>query len=112
MIRARLWFRCSGAFNPVTPAIFRPALIGWKAKDRQIDFAIERAFNGEELVLRMKGWVTADVKRVVEVVKQRAFLKILDEQDLVVEMKTEEDFENLASELKEEFGGHIDLERI
>ena len=70
MIRAKLWFRCAGAFNPVTPTILRPAVIGWKAKDRPIQFSLERAFNGEELLMRMKGWVTADVRKVVEIVKK------------------------------------------
>jgi len=112
MIRAKLWFRCAGAFNPVTPIIHRPAVIGWKAKNRHIDFAIERAFTGEELVLRMKGWVTADVKKVVETVKRHGYLKLLDEQDLVVELETEDDFDNLKHELNDMFGEHLDLERM
>ena len=111
MIRAKLWFRCSGAYNPVTPAIFKPAVIGWKAKNKQIDFTIERAFNGEELVLRMKRWVTADVKKVIEIVKRYGYLKILDEQDLVVETETEEDFENLKNDLTENLREHVELER-
>ena len=112
MIRAKLWFRCAGAFNPVTPIIHRPAVIGWKAKNRRIDFAIERAFTGEELILRMKGWVTADVKKVVETVKRHGYLKVLDEQDLVVELETEDDFDNLKHELNDMFGEHLDLERM
>jgi hypothetical protein len=112
MIRSKLWFRCAGAFNPVTPFIFKPAVIGWKAKDKHIDFAIERAFNGEELVRRMKGWVTADVKKVIETVKRHGYLKVLDEQDLVVETETEDDFENLRKDLLEDLQGHVDLERV
>jgi hypothetical protein len=112
MIRAKLWFRCAGAFNPVTPIIHSPAVIGWKAKNRDIDFALERAFTGEELVLRMKGWVTADVKKVVEAVKRHGYLKVLDEKDLVVELETEEELENLDQELHDMFGEHLDLERI
>jgi hypothetical protein len=112
MIRSKLWFRCAGAFNPVTPFIFKPAVIGWKAKDKHIDFAIERAFNGEELVRRMKGWVTADVKKVIEIVKRHGYLKVLDEQDLVVETETEDDFENLRNDLLENLQGHVDLERV
>ena len=92
MIRAKLWFRCAGAFNPVTPIIWKPAVIGWKSKEKEIDFAIERAFNGEELLRRMKGWVTADVKEVIEIVKRHGYLKVLDEQDLVVERGTEDAF--------------------
>lgn len=112
MIRAKLWFRCSAAYNPVTPVIFKPAVIGWKARDKQIDFAIERPFSGEELVLRMKGWVTADVKKVIEIVKRHGYLKILDERDLVVEMETETDYENLRRDLLDDFHEHVDLEKI
>jgi hypothetical protein len=112
MIRAKLWFRCSGAYNPVTPVIFKPAVIGWKAKNKQIDFTIERAFNGEELVLRMKRWVTADVKKVIEIVKRHGYLKILDERDLVVEMETETDYENLRCDLLDDFYEDVDLEKI
>ena len=112
MIRSKLWFRCAGAFNLVTPFIFKPAVIGWKAKDKQIDFAIERAFNGEELVRRMKGWVTADVKRVIEIVKRHGYLKVLDEQDLVVETETEEDYENLKNDLTDNLREHVELERM
>ena len=112
MIRSKLWFRCAGAFNLVTPFIFKPAVIGWKAKDKQIDFAIERAFNGEELVRRMKGWVTADVKRVIEIVKRHGYLKVLDEQDLVVETETEEDYENLKNDLTDNLRDHVELERM
>jgi hypothetical protein len=112
MIRAKLWFRCAGAFNPVTPVVWRPAVIGWKAREKQIDFAIERAFNGEELINRMKGWVTADVKKVIRIVKRHGYLKMLDEQDLVVETETEEDFENLKNDLTDSLQDHIDLERI
>jgi hypothetical protein len=112
MIRAKLWFRCAGAFNPVTPVIHRPAVIGWKAKDKDIDFAIERAFTGEELVLRMKGWVTADVKKIVETVRKYGFLKILDEHDLVVELETRDAFESLERDLMQKFSDHIELEAI
>jgi hypothetical protein len=112
MIRAKLWFRCAGAFNPVTPVIHRPAVIGWRAKQGVMDFAIERAFTGEELVLRMKGWVTADVKKVIEIVKKKGYLRVLDEHDLVVETETEADLENLKQDLNEAFGNQIDLEQL
>ena len=112
MIRAKLWFRCAGAFNPVTPVVWRPAVIGWKAREKQIDFAIERAFNGEELISRMKGWVTADVKMVIKIVKRHGYLKMLDEQDLVVETEIEEHFENLKNDLTDSLQDHIYLERI
>ena len=98
--------------DPVTPVLVRPAVIGWDAKKRNVALTIERALKGDELVLRMKGWVTADVKKVVDVVKRYGFLKVLDDRDLVVEMETEKEFEQLSLELKEHFEDQVDLERI
>ena len=112
MIRAKLWFRCAAMHDPVTPVIVKPAVIGWDAKKREVNLTIERAFKGEELVLRMKGWVTVDVKKAIEVIKKYGFIKVLDERDLAVEMETEKDFEALNGELSESFGDQLDLERI
>ncbi|MGD9073878.1 MAG: hypothetical protein PVJ69_01580 [Desulfobacteraceae bacterium] len=112
MIRAKLWFRCAAMHDPVTPVIVKPAVVGWDAKRRQVDLTIERAFKGDELVLRMKGWVTADVKKVIEVVKRHGFLKVLDDRDLVVEVETEKDYENLTDALSENFQDQINLERV
>lgn len=112
MIRAKLWFRCAAMHDPVTPVVARPAVVGWDAKYRDVELTIERAFNGEELVMRMKGWVTSDVRKVIEVVKRHGFLKVLDERDLVVEMETEGDYENLTRDLLEDFQDQVDLERI
>jgi len=112
MIRARLWFRCAAVHDPVTPVIVSPAVIGWDAKRRKIDLTIERVFKGDELVLRMNGWVTADVKKVVEVVRQHGFLKVLDDRDLVVEFERKEDLEALEAALLEHFKDQVDLELI
>ena len=112
MIRAKLWFTCAAMFDPVTPIIVRPSVVGWKAKRRQVDLTIERAFTGEELVQRMKGWVTTDVKHVIEVIKPYGYLKVLDEQDLVVEVELEEGYDKLASALKEHFGDQVFLEKV
>jgi hypothetical protein len=112
MIRTKLWFRCAAMHDPVTPIIVKPAVIGWDAKRRQVDLTIERPFKGDELVMRMKGWVTADVKKVVERVKRYGYLKVMDDRDLVVELETERDYENLADDLKKEFQGEVNLERI
>jgi len=111
MIRARLWFRCAAMHDPVTPVIVKPAVIGWDAKKRQIDLTIERPLKGDELVLRMKGWITVDVKRVIEIIRKHGFLKVLDDRDLVVEVETEEDYENLNNDLSENFQDQVDLER-
>ena len=112
MIRTKLWFTCAAMHDPVTPVIVKPALIGWDAKKRDVELTIERAFKGDELVLRMKGWVTVDVKKVIEIVKRYGFLKVLDERDLVVEVETEKDLEALNKEILEAFGDQLNLETI
>ena len=112
MIRAKLWFRCAAMHDPVTPTIVQPALIGWEAKKRRVDLQIERAFTGEELVRRMKGWVTVDPSKVVEIVNRFGRLKILDDRELVIEFEKMEDFENLQKALLETFGEEMDVELI
>ncbi len=112
MIRSKLWFRCAAMHDPVTPVIVSPAVLGWEAKERNVALTIERAFKGEELVLRMKDWVTVDVKEAIEVVKRYGMIKVLDERDLVVEMETEEAFEKLEKALSDRFDDQLDLERI
>jgi len=98
--------------DPVTPIIVKPSVLGWKAKRRDVELTIERAFTGEELVLRMKGWVTTDVKHVIEVIKPYGYIKVLDEEDLVVEMESEESYEKVTSALEEKFGDQVFLERL
>ena len=112
MIRTKLWFRCAAMHDPVTPVIAKPALIGWDAKKRDVELTIERAFKGDELVLRMQGWVTVDVKKVIDIVKRYGFLKVLDERDLVVELETEKDLQALNREILEAFGDQLNLETI
>ena len=112
MIRAKLWFRCSAMHDPVTPMLVQPALIGWEAKERRVELQIERAFNGEELVRRMKGWVTVDPQKTIEVVRRFGRLKVLDDRELVVEVERMEDFENLQKALHEIFGQEVDVELI
>jgi len=98
--------------DPVTPIIVKPSVLGWKAKRRDVELTIERAFTGEELVLRMKGWVTTDVKQVIEIIKPYGYIKVLDEEDMVVEVESEEDYEKLTSALKEKFSDQVFLERV
>jgi uncharacterized Zn finger protein len=112
MIRAKLWFRCAAMHDPVTPKVVQPAVIGWEAKRRQVDLTIERAFNGEELVRRMKGWVTVDPNEAIQVVNRFGRLKVLDDRELVVELEKKEDFQNLQKALSEAFGNEVDLEEI
>jgi hypothetical protein len=112
MIRAKIWFRCAAMHDPVTPIVVQPAVIGWEAKKRSVELKIERAFNGEELVHRMKGWVTADPSQVIEVVRQFGRLKVLDDRELVVELERMEDFQNLQKALFETFGKEMEADLI
>ena len=110
MIRAKIWFRCAAVHDPISPVIVHPAVIGWEAKQRQIDLTIERAFKGDELLRRMKGWITVDPSKVIEVINEFGRLKILDDKELVVEMEDRERFDNLKKELSSIFGNQIDVE--
>ncbi len=112
MIRGKLWFRCAAMHDPVTPVIVQPALIGWEAKKRKVELTIERAFNGEELVRRMKGWVTTEPSQVIETVHRFGRLMVLDDRELVVEAEKIEDFKNLQKALNEKFGQEVDVELI
>jgi len=112
MICAKLWFRCAAMHDPVTPIIVKPAVIGWDAKKRQVDLTIERAFKGDELVSRMKGWVTADVRKTLEIINKHASLKVLDDRDLVVETETEDDYNSLEQDLVAHFQDQVNLERV
>ncbi len=112
MIRAKLWFRCAAMHDPVTPMVVQPALIGWEAKKRKVDLIIDRAFSGEELVCRMKGWVTTDPSKVIEIVKQFGKLKVLDDRELVIEMEKKEDYQRLEKALEDAFKGEVDVELI
>jgi len=98
--------------DPVTPIVVQPAIIGWEAKKRKVETQIERAFNGEELVQRMKGWITVDPKKVIEVVSRHGRLKVLDERELVVEVEKIEDIQKLQKVVKETFGGELDVQPV
>jgi len=112
MLRAKLWFRCAAMHDPVTPMVAQPALVGWEAKKRRVDLTIERAFTGEELVKRMKGWVTTDPYKVIEIVQQYGKLKVLDDRELVIEMEKEDNFKGLQDALLETFGTEVDIEMV
>ena len=112
MERAMLWFKCAAVHDPVRPVAKKPATIGWEAKQRQVDLVIERSFRGDELLSRMKGWVTADVDRVTQIIREHGKLKILDDYDLVVEARDKPDLEALSLKLSEAFGEEVWLEPI
>jgi hypothetical protein len=112
MIRAKLWLRCAAVHDPVTPVLVRPAVVGWEAKARTVELTIERSFTGEELLRRMKGWVTTDPREVIDVVKKHGRLRVLDDRDLVIEFETKEACDALQRELAATFGDQADLELI
>ncbi len=112
MIRAKIWFRCAAVHDPITPMIVQPAFIGWEAKYRKIDLTIERAFKGDELVRRMKGWRTVDPSMVIDIVSKFGRLKVLDDRELVIEMEDLSNFDNLQKSLFDAFGNEIDVELI
>jgi len=98
--------------DPVTPVVVQPAVIGWEAKERRVDLQIERVFTGEELVRRMKGWITADPQKVIEVIQGYGRLKVLDERELVIEVEKSEDFQRLQKKMQETFGDEVNVEAI
>jgi hypothetical protein len=98
--------------DPVTPILLQPAMIGWEAKKRRVGTQIERAFDGEELVRRMKGWITVDPNKVIEAVNKYGRLKVLDDRELVVEVEKAEDIQGLQKALLETFEGEVDVEAI
>ena len=112
MIRAKIWFRCAAVHDPITPMVVQPSLIGWEAKHRRIDLKIERAFKGDELVRRMKGWITVDPDRVIDIVSKFGRLKVLDDRELVIEMDDLANFDKLKKNLFDAFGNEIDVELI
>ena len=112
MIRAKIWFRCAVVHDPVCPKVVQPAIIGWEAKYRQIDLTIERGFNGDELVRRMKGWITVDPAKVIEIVSKFGRLKVLDDRELVIEMEDSANFVELQKGLADAFSDQVDVELI
>lgn len=112
MVRGKLWFRCAALGDPVTPIQVKPAIIGWEAKMRKVEMTIERSFTGEELLKRMKGWITVDPQKVIELVKEHGVLKVLDDRELVVECERLEDLERLTEALKTKFADEVELEII
>ena len=104
MERAMVWFKCAAMNDPVRPVLKTPAVVGWEAKARRVDLVIERAFKGDELLRRMKGWVTADVERAIDIFRTYGKLRLLDERDLVVETRDRDTLDALSKKLAETFG--------
>ena len=107
-----LWFKCAAVLDPIRPVLKKPGIIGWEAKQRQIDLVIERPFKGEELLRRMKGWVTVDVNQAIDIIRQYGTMKIMDDYDLVVETRDAQGLEALSNKLMEVFGEEAWVEPI
>jgi hypothetical protein len=60
----------------------------------------------------MKGWVTVDPQKVIEIVRRFGRLKVLDDTELVIETEKLEDFQDLQKALAEAFGKEVDTEQI
>jgi hypothetical protein len=112
MVQAKIWFRCAVVHDPVTPKVVQPALIGWEAKHRHIDLVIERVFKGDELVRRMKGWITVDTDRVIDIVGAFGRLKVMDEWELIVELENMDKLTALQKACLDAFGDQVDIELI
>jgi hypothetical protein len=112
MIRAKIWFRCAAMHDPVMPIVVKPAVIGWQAKYRDVDLVIERGFSGSELIRRMKGWITVNPKKAIEVFEKHGRLKCFDNGELVVEVEDEGELVALQKDVLDNFGDQCDVEPI
>jgi hypothetical protein len=96
--------------DAVSPILVQPAVIGWEGKYRTVDLTIERPFKGEELLSRMKGWVTVDPKEIIAAIKPEGFLKVFDEGQLIVEGDSLELIGRIRQRLQDRFGDRVSLE--
>ena len=110
--RAKVWFRCAAMHDPVMPILVKPAVIGWKGKNREIDLTIDREFTGDELVRRMKGWITINPRKAIEIMERHGRLKCFDDGELIVEVEDQAELEALQEEVREAFGDQCDIEAI
>jgi hypothetical protein len=107
MIRLRLLGRCRIDHDPVSPVLRAPAQIGWEAWFRSIDLVTPQQLKGEELLLRTRGWWTAEPKDVAEVVRNHGRLIVDEGGELVVEFTDQQAVEALSAALKERFGDQV-----
>jgi len=112
MIRAKVWFRCAAMHDPVMPVLVKPAIIGWRGKNRNIDLTIERDLKGSELLLRMKGWITVDPNQAFKVFEKHGRLKCFDNGELVVEVEDSAELEALQRDLETHFADQCTIEPI
>jgi len=60
----------------------------------------------------MKGWVTVEPSKVVEIVRRFGRLKVLDDRELVIEMEHLQSLQDLQKALYDAFGNEVDAELI
>ena len=112
MVRARIWFRCAAVGDPVSPVLLSPARISWEGREGEVDVVIDGVLKGEELLGRMKGWITVDPFEVIPMIRPLGRLKVLDERVLVVEFEDRAAYEKLSQALNDAFPDRVDLEPL
>jgi hypothetical protein len=110
MIQAKIWFRCAAMHDPVTPVMVEPCQISWEAKLREVDLIIERPFNGDELLRRMKGWITVDPEEAITLFNRFGKLKVLDNGEFIFEAENRDRLLDVQKAVQKAFGDQIDVE--
>ena len=109
MIRLRLFGRCRIYHDPVSPVLKAPAEIGWASWFRDIDLITPRKLKGKELLMRTRGWWSAEPERVAEVVEKFGNLVVGKQGELMVEMENEATAESLSLALSKEFDNQVQV---
>ncbi len=108
----KVWFKCAAMHDPVCPKIISPCLITWEAKYRDVQVVIERKLKGDELVKRMKGWITIDPNEVIGIVEKYGKFIVNENGELFVELKSSDIYNDFEKELTERFGEEILIEKM
>ncbi|MBW1803429.1 MAG: hypothetical protein JRJ85_22200 [Deltaproteobacteria bacterium] len=107
MLRLRLFGRCRIYHDPVSPVLKAPAQIGWDAWFRTIDLVTPRRLKGRELLMRTRGWWTAEPTDVAEIVEKYGELILGEKGELMVEFEGPKAAEDLSAVLSEKFGDQV-----
>ena len=106
-MRLRLFGRCKIYHDPVSPVLRAPAEIGWEAWFRKIDLVTPRRLKGKELLMRTRGWWTADPADVAKVVESHGELVVGEKGELMVELADAKRAEELSEALSASFGDQV-----
>ena len=107
MLRLRLFGRCRIYHDPVSPVLKAPAQIGWDAWFRSIDLVTPRRLKGRELLMRTRGWWTAEATDVAEIVEKYGHLILGEKGELMVEFEAQKAAEDLSAALSAKFGDQV-----